>query len=45
MILGGDPFFAEVPAGQHLRLAYSYVPPAKIKEGIAILGQVLQAAS
>jgi len=37
----GDPFFAEEPAGQYLRLAFSYVTPAKIRDGIAILGQVL----
>lgn len=37
----GDPFFAEEPAGEYLRLAFSYVTPARIREGIAILGQVL----
>jgi 2-aminoadipate transaminase len=40
----GDPFFAETPTGQHLRLAFSYVPPNKIEEGIQILGQVLRNA-
>jgi DNA-binding transcriptional MocR family regulator len=39
----GDPFFAQEPAGQYLRLAFSYVTPAKIREGIAILGEVLAA--
>jgi 2-aminoadipate transaminase len=37
----GDPFFAEEPTGQYLRLAFSYVTPEKIREGIEILGQVL----
>lgn len=41
MVLGGDPFFAEFPTGQHLRLAFSYVSPPKIREGIEILGQIL----
>lgn len=41
MVLGGDPFFAEVPTGQHLRLAFSYVTPPKIWEGIEILGRIL----
>ena len=40
----GDPFFAETPTGQHLRLAFSYVPPDKIREGIATLGQILTAS-
>lgn len=39
----GDPFFAEMPSGQHLRLAFSFVAPDKIEEGIAKLGQVLRA--
>jgi 2-aminoadipate transaminase len=38
----GDPFFAEKPTGQHLRLAFSYVTPEKIEEGIQILAQVLR---
>ncbi len=42
MLLAGDPFFAGTPTGQHLRLAFSYVTPAKIREGIETLGQVLQ---
>ncbi len=42
MIPGGDPFFAEAPTGQYLRLAFSYVTPDKIREGIDILGQVLR---
>ena len=39
----GDPFFAEAPTGQHLRLAFSYVTPVKIKEGIQTLARVLRA--
>ena len=42
MILTGDPFFAEQPTGQYLRLAFSYVTPDKIRAGVAILGQVLE---
>jgi 2-aminoadipate transaminase len=42
MIPVGDPFFAEVPTGQHLRLAFSYVTPEKIREGLETLGQVLR---
>lgn len=38
----GDPFFAETPTGQHLRLAYSYVTPEKIEKGVRTLGQVLR---
>ena len=38
----GDPFFARAPTGQYLRLAFSYVTPAKIESGVAKLGQVLQ---
>jgi DNA-binding transcriptional MocR family regulator len=41
----GDPFFAEQPTGQYLRLAFSYVTPAKIREGIETLGDVIRAAS
>ena len=41
MALAGDPFFAERPTGQFLRLAFSYVTPAKIAEGIETLGEVL----
>lgn len=44
MLLPGDPFFAELPLGQHLRLAFSYVTPAKIEEGVEILGLVLRSA-
>jgi 2-aminoadipate transaminase len=42
LILVGDPFFAERPTGQHLRLAFSYVTPEKIETGIETLGQVLR---
>ncbi|MBN1221773.1 MAG: PLP-dependent aminotransferase family protein [Candidatus Aminicenantes bacterium] len=38
----GDPFFAGTPSGQHLRLAFSYVRPQKITEGIHNLGTVLK---
>ena len=41
MIPGGDPFFAEAPTGQYLRLAFSYVTPGRIREGVEILGSVL----
>ena len=41
MILSGDPFFAEEPNGQFLRLAFSYVTPAEIAEGIEKLGKAL----
>lgn len=37
----GDPFFAEAPTGQYLRLAFSYVTSEKIWEGIATLGRLL----
>jgi DNA-binding transcriptional MocR family regulator len=37
----GDPFFAEAPTGQYLRLAFSYVTPEQIWKGILLLGQVL----
>lgn len=45
LISVGDPFFAEMPIGQHLRLAFSYVSPARIREGIETLGRVLRACS
>jgi DNA-binding transcriptional MocR family regulator len=41
MIPAGDPFFAEEPAGQYLRLAFSFVTPGKIEEGVQILGGLL----
>jgi 2-aminoadipate transaminase len=44
MIPVGDPFFAEAPTGQHLRLAFSYVTQERIEEGIKALAQVLRAA-
>jgi 2-aminoadipate transaminase len=37
----GDPFFAEEPTGQHLRLAFSYVEEDKIREGIEKLATLL----
>jgi DNA-binding transcriptional MocR family regulator len=37
----GDPFFAERPTGQYLRLAFSYVTPQKIEQGVEALGQLL----
>ncbi|MCJ7618511.1 MAG: PLP-dependent aminotransferase family protein, partial [Desulfobacterales bacterium] len=39
--LPGDPFFAEQPSAQHLRLSFSYVPPDKIREGIKKLSEIL----
>jgi len=39
--LAGDPFFADLPSSQHLRLSFSYVPPDKIREGIRKLGNIL----
>ncbi|HSJ52605.1 MAG TPA: PLP-dependent aminotransferase family protein, partial [Anaerolineae bacterium] len=42
LLLAGDPFFAEEPVGQYLRLAFSYVTPEKIREAIEILGRVLR---
>ena len=41
----GDPFFAEAPTGQYLRLAFSYVTPEQIWKGILLLGQVLASLS
>jgi DNA-binding transcriptional MocR family regulator len=38
----GDPFFAQEPTGQYLRLAFSYVTPPEIEAGIQILGRVLR---
>ena len=38
----GDPFFAQEPTGQYLRLAFSYVTPPEIQAGIQILGRVLR---
>ena len=38
----GDPFFAEAPPGHFLRLAFSYVTPEKIWEGIETLAAVLK---
>ncbi len=39
----GDPFFAQSPTGQYLRLAFSYVSPHNIERGIRVLAQVLRA--
>ncbi len=41
----GDPFFAETPTGQYLRLAFSYVTPAKIEEGVRLLAELLRAGT
>jgi 2-aminoadipate transaminase len=41
----GDPFFAEAATGQHLRLAFSYVTPDKIRDGIGTLGEILRLAT
>jgi 2-aminoadipate transaminase len=40
-LLAGDSFFAERATGQHLRLAFSYVAPQQISEGIETLGRVI----
>lgn len=42
-ILAGDPFFAEKATGAHLRLAFSYVVPDEIEQGLMILGRVVRA--
>ena len=42
MVPVGDPFFAESPTGQHLRLAFSYVHADKIQEGIRGLAEVVR---
>jgi 2-aminoadipate transaminase len=42
LIPAGDPFFAQAPTGQYLRLAFSYVTPFDIERGIAKLGQLLR---
>lgn len=39
--LAGNPFFAEKPRAQHLRLSFSFVPPVKIREGIDKLAGIL----
>jgi 2-aminoadipate transaminase len=39
----GDLFFAGPPPGQHLRMAFSYVQPDKIRRGIEKLARVLKA--
>jgi len=39
----GDPFFAEAPTGQCLRLAFSYVTPDRIRLGVQMLAEVLAA--
>jgi 2-aminoadipate transaminase len=41
LIPGGDPFFAERPTGRYLRLAFSYVTPQKIEQGVEVLGRLL----
>jgi 2-aminoadipate transaminase len=40
----GDPFFAETPTGQYLRMAFSYVTPERIEKGVQILGQIVRNA-
>jgi DNA-binding transcriptional MocR family regulator len=42
LIPAGDPFFAEASPGHFLRLAFSFVTPDKIWEGIEMLGEVLR---
>jgi 2-aminoadipate transaminase len=43
LIPAGDPFFAEAPPGHFLRLAFSFVTPEKIWEGVELLAEVLRA--
>ena len=43
-IPSGDPFFAEEPTGQCLRLAFSYVAPDRIVQGIETLAQIVRAS-
>jgi len=45
LILPGDPFFAESPTGQYLRLAFSYIEADKIKEGVEKLANLLKSYS
>jgi 2-aminoadipate transaminase len=45
MVLAGNPFFAQHPTGEHLRLAFSFVTPDKIRKGIETLGRVLKSMS
>jgi 2-aminoadipate transaminase len=40
-ILAGHRFFAEEPTGQHLRLAFSYLPQDQIGSGIETLSEVI----
>jgi len=42
MFFAGDAFFAESPAGQYLRLAFSYVQPEKIQKGIEKLSRLIK---
>ncbi len=44
LVPAGDPFFAERPTGQYLRLAFSYVTPQRIEQGVELLGQLLARA-
>lgn len=41
LIPAGDPFFAERPTGQYIRLAFSFVSPKKIELGVETLGRLL----
>ena len=43
LLLAGDPFFAGTSPQQHLRLAFSYVHPEKIREGIKKFAHILKA--
>lgn len=42
LLLAGDPFFAEPPYSQHLRLSFSYVPETEIRKGIEQLAAILR---
>jgi 2-aminoadipate transaminase len=39
----GAPFYANEPATNTLRLSFVTVPPERIREGVAVLGQLIKA--
>jgi len=43
--LPGDLFFAESGGERNLRLAFSYLPPKDIADGIAALSEAIRASS
>ncbi len=42
LVLGGEPFFAEKPSAEHIRLSFSYLEPEKIEEGIEKLAKSIK---